>query len=141
MPAVTAPMWAAARALRTEMQRCFQWKGDEATARVPEFWSQPKALVDGRLVGDCEDHAIHAYHRLREAGWPRAALRLAIASTGTGERGERDHALLLLDTDVGLFAFDNRARGLPLARELGYRHWLAQQPGKPITDPWVPLTP
>ena len=139
MQPVTAPMWAAARTLRTTMQRCFQWAGDETTARVPEFWSEPKALVDGRLIGDCEDHAIHAYHRLRQAGWPRAALRLAVVSTKGGS--ERDHALLLLDTDVGLLAFDNRARGLPLARELGYRHWLAQQPGKPITDPWVPITP
>lgn len=138
MPAVTAAMWAAARALRTDMQKCFQWAGDDKTARVPEFWSEPKHLVDGRLVGDCEDHAIHAYHKLREAGWPRERLRLAVVATSGNER---DHALLVLDTDRGLFAFDNRVRGLPLARDLGYRHWLVQQAGKPITDPWVPLTP
>lgn len=137
MPAVTAAMWSAARALRSELQRCFEWKPDQITARVPEFWREP-ALSGGRLIGDCEDHAIFAWHRLHEAGWPRACLRLAVASTGSSS--DRDHALLLLDTDDGLFAIDNRVRGIPLARDLRYRNWLVQQSGKPITDPWEPIS-
>ncbi|KQT80939.1 hypothetical protein ASG54_05645 [Aureimonas sp. Leaf460] len=60
--------------------------------------------------GDCEDFALTKRQALLEAGLPSSALRIAVATTSTGE----GHAVLVVKTEAGDFVLDNRiGRVLP----------------------------
>jgi predicted transglutaminase-like cysteine proteinase len=54
--------------------------------------------------GDCDDYAVTKRHRLVAAGWPPAALRIAVVFTPQGE----GHAVLVVRTDAGDVVLDNR---------------------------------
>jgi predicted transglutaminase-like cysteine proteinase len=54
--------------------------------------------------GDCEDYVLAKKRRLVSAGFPAAALRIAVARTGSGE----GHAVLVVRTDRGDLVLDNR---------------------------------
>lgn len=72
-------------------------------------------------VGDCEDIAIAILLRLLTDGFPApGALRLGLCKTARGEA----HCVLLIFTDRGVFALDNRRPGLRAWGSLGY-DWIA----------------
>lgn len=55
-------------------------------------------------TGDCEDYALTKRKRLLELGWPSRALRMAVATTPSGE----GHAVLVVRTSKGDLVLDNR---------------------------------
>ncbi|MBB3938011.1 transglutaminase-like cysteine peptidase [Aureimonas phyllosphaerae] len=55
-------------------------------------------------VGDCEEFALTKRERLMKEGMPASALRIAVATTGSGE----GHAVLVVSTADGDFVLDNR---------------------------------
>lgn len=67
-------------------------------------------------AGDCEDYALTKRARLRAAGLPAGAVRLATASLPSGEL----HAVLTVETDRGTLVLDNlQPRVVPM-RALDY---------------------
>ncbi|WP_442754907.1 transglutaminase-like cysteine peptidase [Methylocystis sp. JAN1] len=73
---------------------------DAEHAGVPDAWDYPS---DGK--GDCEDYALLKRRVLMEAGFPRAALLLAVVKDEHGD----GHAVLMARTDRGDFVLDNLA--------------------------------
>lgn len=55
--------------------------------------------------GDCEDYALAKRHELIRSGFPSRAVRLAVGETSAGEA----HAVVIVKTDRGDLALDNRA--------------------------------
>ena len=79
----------------------------------------------GARNGDCEDYALAKQVRLRAAGLPAGAVRLATARLAHGEL----HAVLTVDTDRGTLVLDNlHARVMPW-RSLDYA-WQRAQGGE-----------
>ncbi|MCP4075904.1 MAG: transglutaminase-like cysteine peptidase [Gammaproteobacteria bacterium] len=64
-----------------------------------EFWALP---LTGS--GDCEDKALEKRHRLAKLGFPRAAMRLMIASH---KKFLNSHALLTIETDSGIYVMNS----------------------------------
>jgi predicted transglutaminase-like cysteine proteinase len=91
--------------------------GDATKYDKPDFWKS----IDEAGAGDCEDFAIAKLRRLRAAGWPIEALRLACCYVETDEY----HAVLVVDAPEGAaFMLDNRqADPIPVASLplIGYR--------------------
>lgn len=56
------------------------------------------------VAGDCEDFVLTKRQALLEAGLPASALRIAVATTASGE----GHAVLVVKTSAGDFVLDNR---------------------------------
>ncbi|WP_457795529.1 transglutaminase-like cysteine peptidase [Methylocystis sp. S23] len=73
---------------------------DAEHAGAPDAWDYP---TDGK--GDCEDYALLKRRVLMEAGFPRAALLLAVVKDEHGD----GHAVLMARTDRGDFVLDNLA--------------------------------
>ena len=74
-------------------------------------------------AGDCEDYAIRKLDILCNThGWPRSALTIAACYTEHGQ----GHAVLLVHTDKGVYALDNRRRAVEPWRRLPYR-WIARE--------------
>ncbi len=89
----------------------------------PDRWQ----LVESE--GDCEDYAIRKLFTLcQKYGWPRSALTLAACHIESGQ----GHAVLLVHSDRGVYALDNRRRHVEPWRRLPYR-WIAREdPGAPF---------
>ncbi|HIP77818.1 MAG TPA: hypothetical protein EYH07_05075, partial [Kiloniellaceae bacterium] len=61
-------------------------------------------------------------------GWPRSALTLAACHIENGQ----GHAVLLVHTTQGVYALDNRRRGVEPWHRLPYK-WIArEEPGAPF---------
>ncbi|MFO1046541.1 MAG: transglutaminase-like cysteine peptidase [Geminicoccaceae bacterium] len=67
-------------------------------------------------AGDCEDYALAKRARLRAAGLPAGAVRLATAALPSGEL----HAVLTVETDRGTLVLDNLRPGVVPMRALDY---------------------
>lgn len=67
-------------------------------------------------AGDCEDYALAKRARLRAAGLPAGAVRLATAALPSGEL----HAVLTVETDRGTLVLDNLRPGVVPVRTLNY---------------------
>jgi hypothetical protein len=79
---------------------------DEDLFRIPDFWQHPVTFEQLRK-GDCEDHALWAWRKLRELGY-RAHL-----VTGSSDRDDADrgHAWVIFHGDGGLYLFETTAKG------------------------------
>ena len=64
-------------------------------------------------AGDCEEFALTKREQLLKAGLPASALRMAVASTPSGE----GHAVLVVATAEGDFVLDNRLDRIALWHE------------------------
>lgn len=70
----------------------------DASGPLGDVWSlSPKR-------GDCEDFVLTKRQRLRQAGFPTGALRVAVTRTSAGE----GHAVLIVTTSKGNLVLDNR---------------------------------
>lgn len=87
---------------------------------VEERWSYPQ---DCR--GDCEDFALEKRRRLVEAGFPSAALTMAIAFH---EVQYFPHAVLLAETTAGTWVLDNLQDDLLCWDALPYRYTRRERP-------------
>lgn len=86
-----------------------------------EFWSLP---AEG--YGDCEDFALEKRRRLAEEGLPRAAISMAIVHHRVGLF---PHAVLMLETDDGVFVLDNLAEAPVCWRDASYAIEQVEGPG------------
>lgn len=79
--------------------------------------------------GDCEDFAISKLAALcNDRGWPRSALTLAACRLQNGQ----GHAVLLVHSDKGVYALDNRRRRVEPWQRLAYRWVAREEPGAPF---------
>jgi hypothetical protein len=79
---------------------------DAELFRVPDFWQHPLTFEQIRK-GDCEDHALWAWRRLRELGY-RAHL-----VTGAGDREEvprLGHAWVIFHAEGGVYLLETTAK-------------------------------
>jgi len=120
-----------------EVQEVFRGQSDRKTYGVIEKWERPK-LVDGFLVGDCEDFALECLYRLRP-DWDVANLHLAVCRTRPETNGF-DHAVLCADTNRGVYVLDNLQAKVRAIKNLPYRNWAWSPTGEPIDRPWITFT-
>ena len=83
--------------------------------------------------GDCKDYALAKREALRAAGFPDAALRIAIVRT----RNDELHAVLTVDTDKGAIVLDSLTPEIRPWSETSYQ-WLERQAGDSPLH-WVSL--
>ena len=81
-----------------------------------DVWS-----VDVRS-GDCEDYALTKRKHLIALGWPSRALRIAVATTRSGE----GHAVLIAKTSAGDMVLDNRTSNVRDWKSTDL-HWIKMQ--------------
>jgi predicted transglutaminase-like cysteine proteinase len=86
---------------------------------VKELWALP---VDNK--GDCEDYTLQKRRELIAAGWPEAALSIAMVHTAQGA----GHAVLVAMTDQGDFVLDNLNRSIMNPHDTGYSFLKAVAP-------------
>ena len=86
------------------------YKSDWLQYGVPEHW------VEANTLGDCEDYALLKRAYLLEQGWDTDKINLACCWTETGEY----HCVLLVNTDSGWYALDNRHSSPMTPKTLGY---------------------
>lgn len=77
----------------------------------------------GAPAGDCRSYAVTKRERLAALGFPRAAMRLAIFWVSP----EVSHVVLLVATDRGVLALDNRVEAV--TRWTAPAHALIEEPG------------
>lgn len=87
---------------------------DQVEYGVPEYWTE--IGIDHRA--DCEDYALTKMAKLRELGWPREDLNIAVClDHGAG------HAVLVVTTDRGDIVLDNKQELPQPWNDLDYK-WL-----------------
>lgn len=99
--ALTAELWTAVTKINDKVNRALKPASDASLYGVTDRWATP--IVSGVLAGDCEDYVLEKRRALIAAGVPHTALSIAIATTGWGEH----HAVLLIDTDRGVYVLDS----------------------------------
>lgn len=95
------------------------YRSDAARYGLSEFWAELDAHG-----GDCEDFALAKRAALLAQGADPASLHLALCWTETSEF----HAVLVVDTEQGSYALDNRHAEPMRKQDLGYR-WHSIQKG------------
>lgn len=105
-------------AVNRGVNRTVRYDSDETVFGMQEFWTLPDD------AGDCEDFALLKLQQLLAQGFPRRALRLAIA-----ERRDRQlHAVLAVDTSRGTFVLDSSYDAPVPWQVLAYRDWRREGP-------------
>jgi predicted transglutaminase-like cysteine proteinase len=99
VPAISASDWLATiERVNYEVNRAIVYKLDESQPEGDRWTVEP-------TEGDCDDYAITKMHRLMDAGIPRAAMRMAFVFPLDDPM---PHLLLIISTDAGNLALDNR---------------------------------
>lgn len=93
-----------------------QYRPDHAVYGVSDYWD----IADE--TGDCEDIALAKRAVLIAAGWPAAALWLAIGKDSVGQA----HVVLVVRSNQGDLVLDNRVSGIALWHQTPLR-WIARQ--------------
>lgn len=83
-------------------------------------------------AGDCEDYALTKRKHLLALGWPSRALRIAVATTPSGE----GHAVLIVRTSDGDLVLDNRSSKIREWTKSDLR-WIKMQGSNPQV--WVEI--
>lgn len=99
-----------AERINSKVNASVTYKTDLEQYSTPEHWCLPTDF------GDCEDYALLKRAYLLEQGWDADKIHLACCWTETGEY----HCVLLVDTDSGWYALDNRHDSLMRPSTLGY---------------------
>ena len=99
-----------AERINSQVNASISYKTDLEQYNKPEHW------VEATTFGDCEDYALLKRAYLLEQGWPVEKLNLACCWTETGDY----HCVLLVDTDSGWYALDNRHDSPMMPSALGY---------------------
>lgn len=93
-----------------------RYQPDHAVYGVSDYWD----IAD--KTGDCEDIALAKRAVLIAAGWPSAALWLAIGKDSVGQA----HVVLVVRSDRGDLVLDNRVSGIATWHQTPLR-WIARQ--------------
>ena len=102
--------YSVAERINSQVNASVQYKTDLEQYDKPEFW------VEANTFGDCEDYALLKRAYLLEQGFDANKIHLACCWTETG----RYHCVLLVDTDSGWYALDNRHDSPMRPSTLGY---------------------
>ena len=102
--------YAIAERINSQVNASISYKTDLEQYNKPEHW------VEATTFGDCEDYALLKRAYLLEQGWPVDKLNLCCCWTETGDY----HCVLLVDTDSGWYALDNRHDSPMRPSTLGY---------------------
>jgi predicted transglutaminase-like cysteine proteinase len=87
-----------------------------------DTWSLPTKY------GDCEDYALLKRHKLLEMGWPASALLMAVVHDEAGA----GHAILMADTQQGVFVLDNKLDDVVPWQETHYVYVVRQAHADPM---------
>lgn len=94
---LTTDRWQQLRSVNYRANRDIEYVTDQDLYKTPEYWEYPKGK------GDCEDIALAKNKMLRDLGWPKETLDIAICKVdGAG------HAVLIAHTSGGDYVLDNR---------------------------------
>lgn len=116
---LTDATWKKLVAVNNRVNRSIKSRSDRSTHGRSDVWS-----VGGRY-GDCEDFALAKRQQLRSSGIPSGAMSIAVVRTGGGI----GHAVLIVRTDRGDFALDNRRSSIRAWNKTGYRYYKITAPG------------
>lgn len=121
-----------AKGIHEGLYRKFVWTSDEDANGAREFWDRIVAKGNGKYYDDCDSFAMEMWFRLKKAGIPQDALRLAACSV---EGKGLDHCTLLLDTENGIQVSECNSSTIVPLKSLPYTHWYAADPHD-ITKDW-----
>ena len=116
--ALTGARWAALLTVNDTVNAQLKPQTDQAPVGMADDWEIPT----GSAAADCEDFVLAKKLGLLAQGWPGPALRIGVVEPMPGQR----HAVLVADTDEGLFVLDNLERKVLRADKTDYR-WVAIQ--------------
>ena len=126
---LTPQRWELLKQVNTYINRTVKAMTDDEIYGHPEVWEYPK---NGR--GDCEDYVLEKKRYLEALGLPAEALMIAVV---LDEKGG-GHAVLLVRTDRGDLALDNRRERILPWNRTGYTYLMRQSQRHPAR--WVALT-
>ena len=125
---LTPRHWALIRQVNLHVNRTVKPMTDEQIYGRPEVWEYPS-----RGMGDCEDYVLEKKRYLEALGFPAEALMIAVV---LDEKGS-GHAVLLVRTDRGDLALDNRRNAILPWNRTGYTFLMRQSQAHPAR--WVAL--
>ncbi len=126
---LTSQRWALLRQVNLHVNRIVKPMTDEQIYGRPEVWEYP---ANG--MGDCEDYVLEKKRYLEALGFPAEALMIAVV---LDEKGG-GHAVLLVRTDRGDLALDNRRNRILPWNRTGYTYLMRQSQANPAR--WVALS-
>jgi len=110
LPSLSVNSYTIAERINSQVNASVTYKTDLQQYGKSEFW------VEANTLGDCEDYALLKRAYLLEQGWDADKIHLACCWTEAGEY----HCVLLVDTDNGWYALDNRHSAPMPPSSLGY---------------------
>ncbi len=126
---LTPTRWDLIRQVNAYINRKVKPLTDQEIYNRPEVWEYPTSGV-----GDCEDYVLLKKRYLEALGFPPEALLIAVVLDENGG----GHAVLLVRTDRGDFALDNRRNRILPWNRTGYTYLLRQSQRDP--GQWVAIT-
>jgi predicted transglutaminase-like cysteine proteinase len=109
-------VWIGLEKFNHKFNSWINYQSDASTFGRSDYWTVAE------MAGDCEDIALAKRNALIAAGWPAAALWLAIGRDATGDA----HVVLIVRSDRGDVVLDNRDDALRLWYQVDLE-WLARQ--------------
>jgi predicted transglutaminase-like cysteine proteinase len=116
---------------------------DRVNGRLRPAADRPAAADDwaiptGAATADCTDYVLAKKAELLKLGWPGPALRIAVVEIPGTPAPARRHAVLLADTDDGVFVLDNLSQKVTRPVESDYS-WIKIQVST-LPDRWEQVT-
>jgi len=105
--------YAVAERINAEINHSVSYMTDFEQYGIPEMWR----LARPGGYEDCDGYMLTKWRSLLDKGWPAEKLVLALCWVETGEY----HAVLVAETDQGVFALDNRHPSPMVPSKLPYR--------------------
>lgn len=122
---LTESVWHKLESVNSRVNRSIRSRSDREIHGRSDVWS-----IGGRF-GDCEDYVLAKRQQLRSAGIPSGAMSIAVVRTAGGI----GHAVLIVRTDRGDFALDNRRSAIRAWNRTGYRYYKITAPDNGRT--WI----
>ncbi|MGB0920558.1 MAG: transglutaminase-like cysteine peptidase [Alphaproteobacteria bacterium] len=130
--------WATFKQPVRDLVKDYWQRFDHQDDAAGDTWRYMSADHGGKMRGDCEDFALTIMNALLGVGVPRTSLAMAIVATKRPRY--RDHAVLLINTDQGVFvAHSESSEVLPIGHYYGWTSWARQPWGGSIAELWVPF--
>ena len=123
--ALSESLWTELVAVNRVINRQIAPVTDLEKYNVEELWTIP---IDS---GDCEDYVLLKRQALMRQGWPSGALLVTVVFDEIGD----GHAVLIVRTDRGDFALDNKVDAIRIWSQTPYRYVKRQSISDP--DRWV----
>ncbi len=130
---LTAAQYDVLRKVNAYVNRAIAPETDADQYHIDDYWVAPGVQPGAR--GDCEDYALEKRRILLAAGFPAAAMSLAIVSLPE----EKNHVVLIVTTTDGDFVLDNLSPEVNDWRQAHYSWVIRQGPDDDLN--WFSLFP